>query len=398
MLVEAGRERLGAVAVLAVARHGNEQGRAHGVHGADPACQFVAVHVGQADVEDAHARRRGGKGVQRGLGAVHHGDRVAIGFEQHAQHVGRVGIVVHHQHAVRRHHAIALECAPLADGRLRPCQRQAHREAAALADARAAASDVAAVQLDEAAHQRQAQPQAALRAVRGALGLGKQVKHAGLQLRFDADAVILHMHGHLPILQLHGDLELATVRGVFGRVIEQVGQHLHQPVFVADHLRQSGREHDIEPVPARLDQRARLFDGMGDHGIHVLRHAVQRDLAARDARDIEQVVHQARHVAHLAPDHGAGAAHAVAIEAGQLHQFGRSADGGERIAQFVRQHGEKFILAPVRVLQRFLRAGAFDGRPGPFGHAARDAQLARAPLAWLGAVQGQDHGQLASAE
>ncbi len=71
--------------------------------------------------------------------------------------------------------------------------------------------------------------------------------------------------------------------------------------------------------------------------------------------DVEQIVHEPAQVARLALDHAArqldGAA-IVARDAPQAHGIG---NGGERIAQLMPQHGEKFILAPVGVAQGFLR-------------------------------------------
>jgi hypothetical protein len=81
---------------------------------------------------------------------------------------------------------------------------------------------------------------------------------------------------------------------------------------------------------------------------HVLR---QRDHAAGHARDVEQVVEQAGHVADLAFDDGAGLAQALLAGLAGLEDLGRHADRGERIAQFVRQHRQEFVLAAVGLAQ-----------------------------------------------
>ena len=69
-----------------------------------------------------------------------------------------------------------------------PEERQAHDELAAVAEARAVGLHAAAVQLDQAAHQAQADPQAALRTILLARHLGEQVEDPREHGRRDADA------------------------------------------------------------------------------------------------------------------------------------------------------------------------------------------------------------------
>ena len=57
---------------------------------------------------------------------------------------------------------------------------------------------------------------------------------------------------------------------------------------------------DGERVPGALDQRAAQLDRVVDHAVEQHRAPVQVDLAARDARDLHQVVDQAHHVVDLA--------------------------------------------------------------------------------------------------
>ena len=76
--------------------------------------------------------------------------------------------------------------------------RQADDEFAALVGPLATGLDGAAVQLDEAPHQRQADAQAPLRSRDGTVGLGEQVEDVRQQLPFDADAVVANpQHGLL---------------------------------------------------------------------------------------------------------------------------------------------------------------------------------------------------------
>src|SRR5207248_10754270 len=65
VVVEAGRAGAGAVLVLAVAGQGDEQRLGPGPRAAQAAGDFVAVHAGQADVQEDDLRTGGGEGVQR---------------------------------------------------------------------------------------------------------------------------------------------------------------------------------------------------------------------------------------------------------------------------------------------------------------------------------------------
>src|SRR6185369_11986379 len=83
-------------------------------------------------------------------------------------------------------------------------QREADDELAALARPVALRLDPAAVQLDEAAHQRQAEPEAALRTDARALHLGEGLEDLRQHLRGDADAGVAHPDRPLVALGAHG--------------------------------------------------------------------------------------------------------------------------------------------------------------------------------------------------
>ena len=80
----------------------------------------------------------------------------------------------------------------------------------------------------------------------------------------------------------------------------------------------------------------------------------QQQLAARDARHVEQVVDQARHVGDLALDHVAAPGPVGLGRAFAPEDRDRGADRRERVAQLVRQRGDELVLAAVGLAQRFL--------------------------------------------
>ena len=90
---------------------------------------------------------------------------------------------------------------------------------------------------------------------------------------------------------------------ILGGVVEQVGDDLGEPRRVAvDHDRGLG-ETDVELVAMRVDDRLAGLDRLRDDGIEVDRLEPELDLAAGDARHVEQVVHQPGELPRLALDH-----------------------------------------------------------------------------------------------
>ena len=99
--------------------------------------------------------------------------------------------------------------------------------------------------------------------------------------------------------------------------------------------------------------------------------AVEQDLAGHGARQVEQVVDDAAQVLALAFDDFLGPLHAIDTHARQADQRCGAADGAERIAQLVAQHGKKFVLGVVLAFghlalldfapQALVRGGQFGG-------------------------------------
>jgi hypothetical protein len=79
--------------------------------------------------------------------------------------------------------------------------------------------------------------------------------------------------------------------------------------------------------------------------------SAQLDLAAGDARDVEQVVDEARELAHLAVDHVVGPLQARRGGGLGAQDLDRVAHRSERIAQLVGEDREELVLAAVGLLQ-----------------------------------------------
>ena len=148
-------------------------------------------------------------------------------------------------------------------------------------------------------------PEAALRA-RPAMRsrLHEQVEHARQQLRRDADAVVAHAdhRARRPRARPRRRIRPPPV-GVLGRVVEQVDDDLREPhrVAVEPQRRLGGSEHvelgAAASISGRLVSTARSHDRRQLDAL-----AAQLDLAARDARHVEQVVDQPHQVVDLALD------------------------------------------------------------------------------------------------
>src|SRR5687767_282017 len=178
--VEAGVEGACARLVLAVAREGDQgHGTAAGI-GTEPARELESIEARQPDVDDG----RVGRALERHGEAELPVARIADGMpgqtQQVAHHVAGIVVVLddedveaaaHGAAVARRRHGM-LGCGN---------SRQAHDEGGPAARSRAERVDGAAVQLHEAAHEREADAEASARAFQTVLALHEQVEDARQQ-------------------------------------------------------------------------------------------------------------------------------------------------------------------------------------------------------------------------
>ncbi len=120
---------------------------------------------------------------------------------------------------------------------------------------------------------------------------------------------------------------------------------------------QAGLDVDRQAVAALLEQRTGHLDRLGQRPIDVDLLDLQLDLAARRARHVHQVVHQAHQVIDLALDDLALAQRCPV--AAHAHQLQRGDDRRERVAQLMAEHGQEFVLGAVGCRQFFQQALAF---------------------------------------
>ena len=133
-------------------------------------------------------------------------------------------------------------------------------------------------------------------------------------------------------------------------VVQQVAEHLRQPLRVAVHAGRPRRELGAQALSLGVDRMAAGIDRLGDDEAEVERAALEAELAGADARAVEQVVDQARHVRRLALDDLVlGGANGV-VGLGVLERRRRHADRRQRVAQRVRRHRDEVDLPVMRFL------------------------------------------------
>ena len=386
MRIEARLPRAAAVRVLAPSGERHQSDPLAPRLRADAPRDLIAVEQRHADIEQRHFGQVPLGGLEREAPVGGAEDFVATQLQDRRQSLQRVDVVVRDQYAAtHRRRLFGCGGRPAVRGLRRlEQQRQPDHEFAPQAGALAVRADGPAVHLQQPAHQGEPDPETAVRVMRVAVELGEQVEDPGQHLRGNADAVVAHPDFDLRPLAADAETDAPSPLGVFGRVAQDVAQGLREPQRVGvDPERRIGNL-GRELVPALLYQGLHDLDGARDQRRKLDRLARQVDLAARDARHIEQVVDQSREVRELPLDHVARPAQLWVGYRLHAHELYGTQNRRQRIAQLVREHREELVLVAVRLLQRLFR-------PGPLGNFA----LQRAVRAFelrIGALQGGIEG------
>ncbi len=254
-------------------------------------------------------------------------------------------------------------------------------ELAALADSGAAHLDAPAVHLDQLLDQVEPYPQAPLGALEAGVDLGEHVEQPGKVLGRDADAVVRDLNDGVSVLHPDGEPDPASPRRELAGVAQEVGDRLRDPHAVAVDIERPVRDLDVEHLLVVSAQRAadleRLLEGLPQ--VHSL--PLERELSAADPGDIEEVFDQPHQVHHLALDRRLRRRRGVCVAARVPEDSHRVADRRERIADLVRQHGEKLVLAAVGFgelageLSQLLGRGPLLADVAEDGHHAGDPAL-----------------------
>ena len=219
--------------------------------------------------------------------------------------------------------------------------------------------DTAAVQQGEVLHQGQSDPETALRARPRARALDEDVEHVRQKLGRDSRAVVEHAHGRGPLVPFCQQPDGAAAGGVLRSIRQQVAEDLREPRDVRIHHQSWLDVHD-QAMPGPFESRCGRLDRLGENrgNFHAL--ALELDLAARDASDVEQVVDEALQLLHLPFDDGNFAA--VLVQVFLMQELDRRDDRGQRIAQLVAEHREELVLRADRFLAFPEHGGVLEPR------------------------------------
>jgi hypothetical protein len=177
----------------------------------------------------------------------------------------------------------------------------------------------------------------------------------------DADAVVLDRDAEAVLLATRREGDFSARLGALGGVDQQIREDLRQPHGIAVDHQPFAWHVDGERVRTLLEERAGHLDGLGEHGRKLQWLLLEPHLAARDARDVEQVVDEPAEVPHLPLDH---LVLALIPSAAQLHELQGGEDGRQRVAQLMAEQGEELVLAAIGLARLAVEAGVLEGQRG----------------------------------
>ena len=155
-------------------------------------------------------------------------------------------------------------------------------------------------------------------------------------------------------VQAHRDRRAAARRRELRGVVQEVVDDLADPRPIAEHDDVRRRSEQLDGDLAGLEGGRVVLDRRVDELVQLEPLLVQADLPARDARDVEQVVDQARQLPDLTIDHGERPPRLLSAGIGVPEHVGAVADRAERIAKLVREHREELRLTAIGLEQRLL--------------------------------------------
>ena len=114
---------------------------------------------------------------------------------------------------------------------------------------------------------------------------------------------------------------------------------------------------------AFVDQSAHGLDRPPEHVGGVEKFLAQLHLAARDARHVEQIVDEPGKLPQLPLDNLHAPRHILGRGLAAVGQGDGVANGGQGVAQFMGEHGQKLVLSLVVAAQFLVEPRVFN-RPG----------------------------------
>ena len=384
-MVESRMLRAQAVLILSVARKGNEQWPMRGALRANALRYLIAVDFRQPDIEQHGVGTQCSRCKDRLLSVVGEIDVTARGAQQQGRAVGHVSIVVDDQHAKieRRGRCRHRDVDRRRIGEsLRAHPGEPDSELASAIRTFAERRNASPMHLGQTPRERQTDAEASLGAIQRPFGLLEGFEDRRQQLPWNSGAGIADAENDFRFFARRRDEDLPALARVFRRIDDEVGQHLGNAREISlEPQRLGGQRHD-ERVLEGIERGSARFDRRGDHARDVDRLDLELDLAAGDARYIEQIVDETHQLAKLAADHACCPRELAGILLAVAQDVNRIADRRKRIAKLVREHGKELVLSAILLLYLFVepRVVERDGSAaGQFGRHRERIGVERSP-------------------
>src|SRR5205823_1993191 len=162
--------------------------------------------------------------------------------------------------------------------------------------------DRSTVKLHESPNEGQPDAEAATRAGARLRALHEKLERVLPQLIRQPGTVVLHANHELIAFDAGAQPDPAADIGVLRGIVQQVREDLAEPGRIGEERDRFGGEIERDAVATLVDKRAHALDRALDNGAQEERLLAKLDLAARYARDVEQVVDQPSHVLDLPLD------------------------------------------------------------------------------------------------
>ena len=218
--------------------------------------------------------------------------------------------------------------------------------------------------------------------LQGTISLREHLENMRQHIRRDADAGVLHPDHHRFALLSGVYPNAATPFGELGGVVQQVEQQLGQPGGIGFQIDRLGRERNCQFMSRSLNVGAAQLDGLIHYQCQFDSLFAELNLARADPRGVKQVVNEPHQLSQLALHHLLHLLGVLPCPAPHPQDLQAVAERSERVAEFVGQHRQEFILAAVGFPERLFHphpVGDVDGHAADQGRLpvrAEDRELA----------------------
>ncbi|MGC3967626.1 MAG: hypothetical protein QM775_09720 [Pirellulales bacterium] len=212
-------------------------------------------------------------------------------------------------------------------------------------------------------------------------GLFEQIEDAGNVLLGEADARVAHAEDQSRVFHIRREPDAARRRRVLRGVVQQVDEDLRQANAVALEISFLFRKRDSQVMAPlddhRSDRLQHVFHELA--GFHTL--PLELDLALRDPRDVEQIVHEPNEMVELTAHHRVQIRRFFFVRTASVEQVESVFQRRQRIAQLVRKHREKLVLTSVGFAGMSIEPRVLHGRvsqrTAEYGRGDADAKAHR---------------------